>query len=184
MGPRDKQDGLLTWIPEIRKEGGMEATDNHQRGLLCCRRASSKLSVAHLGTVGCLELLLLFKLFFGLRWVFAFSSCEQGLKGTQAQWLWPEGYVALQHVGLRSLTRDWTCIPCIGRQFLTIGPPGKSLWSFLGTERQIAGDSLHLLWTYCVLFTLCLILRRFVSSISILQMRKLRQITFLKLSNW
>ena len=71
-----------------------------------------------LGTVGCLELLPLFKLFFGLRWVFAFSSCEQGLKGTQAQWLWPEGYVALQHVGLRSLTRDWTCIPCIGRQVL------------------------------------------------------------------
>ena len=28
--------------------------------------------------------------------------------------------------GLSSLTRDWTCVPCIGRQILTSGPPGKS----------------------------------------------------------
>ena len=42
----------------------MEVTDNHQRGSLCCRRASSKLSVAHLGIVECLELLLLFKIIF------------------------------------------------------------------------------------------------------------------------
>ena len=34
---------------------------------------------------------------------------------SQAQQLWPTGFVAQQHVG-SSQTRDWSCIPCIGRQ--------------------------------------------------------------------
>ena len=38
------------------------------------------------------------------------SSC-----GTRAQ---------LSHVW-SSQTRDWTCVPCIARRFLTTGPPGK-----------------------------------------------------------
>ena len=32
---------------------------------------------------------------------------------------------------LNSLNRDWTHAPCIGRQSLTTGPPGKSLYSSL-----------------------------------------------------
>lgn len=77
----------------------MEATDNHQRGSLWCCRASSKLSVAHLGTVRCLELLLLFKLFFGLHWVFAFSSCDTGAQG---------------HAGSVTVARRLCCLAACG----------------------------------------------------------------------
>ena len=41
-----------------------------------------------------------------------FSSC-----GTWAQQLWHMGLVAPRHVG-SSQTRDWTCVPCIGRWIL------------------------------------------------------------------
>ena len=41
-----------------------------------------------------------------------FSSC-----GAWAQWLWPTGLVAPQHVG-SSWTRDRTHVPCIGRRIL------------------------------------------------------------------
>ena len=175
--------GFLTfWIPEIRKDGGTEATDN-QRGALCCCHASSKLSVARLGIVECLELLLLFKIIF---WGCAGSLLSlivvQGLKGTQAQWLWLEGYVAPQHVGLRSLTRDWTCVPCIGRQVLNPWTTREVPLEFLRDKETNSWWQLtsvvNLL--FVVYFTLCLIQRRFVSSISILQVRKVRQINFLK----
>ena len=44
------------------------------------------------------------------------------------QWLWC--LVIPQHMG-SSWTRDGTCVPCIGKQFLTTGPPGRSQLFFL-----------------------------------------------------
>ena len=40
--------------------------------------------------------------------------------------IWLHRVLVVTH-GLSSLTRDQTHIPCIGRQILTIGPPGKSV---------------------------------------------------------
>ena len=49
----------------------------------------------------------------------SFSHCS-----SWAQQLWHIGLVAPWYVE-SSQTRDWTCVPCIGRQTLP-GPPGKS----------------------------------------------------------
>lgn len=49
--------------------------------------------------------------------------------------------VALWHVE-SSWTRDWTCIPCIGKRVLTAGPQGKSQSSCDGGVCAAAGLSL------------------------------------------
>ena len=54
-----------------------------------------------------------------------FSTCS-----TWAQSLQLMGLVALKHVE-SSWSRDWTCVPCIGRQILIHCTPGKSLLSTL-----------------------------------------------------
>ena len=40
--------------------------------------------------------------------------------------LWQNGIFKLEHVGSRSLTRDWTQTPCTGNAILATWPPGKS----------------------------------------------------------
>ena len=73
--------------------------------------------------------------------------------GLQAQWLPSAGsrVCRLSSCGTRaellhsmwdlsSLTRDWTSVPCIASRFLTTGPPGKSLVSFL-LERILPNPS-------------------------------------------
>ena len=46
-----------------------------------------------------------------------FSSCSTQALEYRLQQLWYTGLVALQYAG-SSWTRDWTCVPCIGRQTL------------------------------------------------------------------
>ena len=60
----------------------------------------------------------------GLLIVVATLVAEQRLQGPPAQWL--------RHTGPAvefSWSRDQTCVPCVGRQILSTGPPGKSYWA-------------------------------------------------------
>ena len=57
------------------------------------------------------------------------------LAGTRASVVAAHGLTAPWHVG-SAQTRDWTCVPCIGRRFLTTGLSGKSNTPiFTGTAR-------------------------------------------------
>ena len=114
----------------------------------------------HVSTIFQKEQLNLFKKYFlflsnvfiyfwlcGVFTVHAFSSC--GVQAShcsgfsccsarELQQLRCTGLAALRYVEA-SWTRDWTPVPCIGRQFLTTGPPGKS------TLKQIFRKKLR--WT-------------------------------------
>ena len=64
------------------------------------------------------------------QWLLDLCSQAQGL-----QWLQLTGLAAPCHVG-SAQTRDRTCVPCIGRQFLTTGLSGKyNTPIFTGTAR-------------------------------------------------
>ena len=53
------------------------------------------------------------------------SCCRVQALGTWAQQLWGTGFVAPKHVE-SSPARGRICVPCIDRQILNTGPPGKS----------------------------------------------------------
>ena len=83
-------------------------------------------------------------IYFLLRWVLL-AACGIFCCGAWASlWLWPAGFRACGFCswGMRAylprgcgilvtwpevkpVTRDWTYVPCVGRKFLSIGPPGK-----------------------------------------------------------
>ena len=54
-----------------------------------------------------------------------FSYCPTQAWGLWSQRLWCTDFVAPCNVEFYS-TRDQTCVPCVGRQSLTTGPPVKS----------------------------------------------------------
>ena len=56
---------------------------------------------------------------------------EHGLYGTWAQMLWCTSLVAPWHVE-SSLTRDQTCVPCVGRQILNQWTTGEVPVVFCG----------------------------------------------------
>ena len=63
-------------------------------------------------------------------WGLLFAPVFRLLTGGGFSWLWSAGsrhlgLVVRQHVE-SSQARDRTCVPCIGRQILSTGPPGKS----------------------------------------------------------
>ena len=59
--------------------------------------------------------------------VVAALAAEHGIRVLRLQWLWLTSLVAL--CGGSSWTRGQTHEPCIGRGFLTAGPPGSPLRS-------------------------------------------------------
>ena len=83
-------------------------------GLHCCVRAFLVEASGGYSSLPCAG--------FSLRWLLLLRSMALGATGfsscgSRAQELWRTGLVAPQHVG-SSWTRDWTCVPCIGRWIL------------------------------------------------------------------
>ena len=93
----------------------------------------------------CSERGLLFIAVRGLLTVVTSLVAEHGLQASGLQQLWSMGLVA-PHVG-SSQTRARTHVPCIGRQFLTLAPPGKSR-SMCFIENRSVGSGLYMDKTY------------------------------------